>query len=71
MKVTSEQFKDKVCIVNRVCRDNTKVSFTVNVYVSKNGKDNFQDVDCKELKSISIKFAEDTDETDELVFVLK
>ena len=54
MKVTSELFKDIVCIVNRVCRDNTKVSFTGNVYVSKNGKDNFQDVDCKELNSISI-----------------
>jgi len=71
MKVTSEQFKDIVCIVNRVCRDNTKVSFTGNVYVGKKGKDTFQDIHCNELKSISIKFAENTDETDELVFVLE
>ena len=73
MKITAQQFKDIVCVVNRVCRENTLVSFIGSTWIGKSCKgDSFYDCEFKEIKSLEVIFTDDgSHEHDEIIIKMK
>ncbi len=70
MKVDIEELKfivQNVCRINR----NAKVKFTAEVFEPSSGSDKFKKENYKDLSSITINFADDKDESDEVLINLK
>ena len=69
MKITSEQFKDIICKINRVSQ-NAKISFRAKVWQGIKSEGDFEIETFSGIEKIIVKFRSDSSEKDEIIICL-